>query len=136
MGYCTKEQYEQFLKDVVPFEENLIKDGIKIFKFWLSITQDVQLLRFEMRQADPLKYWKFSENDLNSLSKFDKFTLYKETMFKNTSTKESPWVMVNAIDKKLARLNIIKYILNACEYDDKNYDLVDNIMPEVIIDMI
>lgn len=136
MGYCTKQQYEQFLKDVIPFENKIIDSGTKLFKFWLSITKDVQQLRFEMRQADPLKYWKFSENDLNALSKFDKFTLYKEMMFKNTSTEKSPWIIVNANDKKLARLNIIKYILSNVEYEGKDYDAIENIMPEIIIKMI
>ena len=81
MGYCTKEQYNQFIEDVVPFEESLIDDGVYLIKFWFSVEQQTQQFRFELRQTNPLKYWKFSENDLLTMNKWDKFTAYKERMF-------------------------------------------------------
>lgn len=136
MGYCTKEQHEKFMKEVIPFENSLVDDGIHFIKFWFSIDKDTQELRFELRQANPLKYWKFSPNDLATMTKWEKFTAYKEKMFRLTSTKKCPWVVVDSNDKRQAKLNSMRYILENIPYTDKNKNKIGNIKPEIIIPMI
>jgi len=136
MGYCTLDEYKQFMMDVVPFEERLNNEGIQIIKLWFSISQEIQEIRFKMRQANPLKYWKFSENDLKTMSKWEQFTAYKEEMFRVTSTEQNPWVVVDANDKRIAQLNVIRYLLNIIPYDDKDLDIIGEPFPEIIIPII
>lgn len=136
MGYCTSEEYNQFMKQVVPFEENLNKEGVQIIKLWFSVSQEIQEIRFKMRKFNPLKYWKFSENDLKTMSKWEQFTAYKEEMFRITSTEQNPWVVVDANDKRIAQLNVIRYLLNVIPYDDKDLDIIGEPFPEIIIPMI
>ena len=136
MGYCTKREYEKFMKDVVPFEKQLNKDGIHMMKFWFSIDRDIQELRFKLRQANPLKYWKFSPNDLKTMTKWEQFTMYKERMFRETSTKINPWVVVESNDKRLAQLHLMKYILREVPYDGKDLDNIGTPFSEIIIPMI
>lgn len=136
MGYCTQDEYNQFMKDVVPFEEKMNNEGIQIIKFWFSVSQEMQEIRFKMRQANPLKYWKFSENDLKTMSKWEQFTAYKEEMFRVTSTEQNPWVVVDANDKRIAQLNVIRYILSSIPYDDKDLDVIGEPFPEIIIPML
>jgi len=133
MEYCTNEQYEQFMKDVIVFEDNIVKNNTYLIKFWFSVSKEIQQLRFEMRQKDPLHYWKFSENDLKTMSKWDKFTLYKERMFYQSSKTQNPFIIVISDDKRLAQLNAIRYILKQVPYDNKNLKVVDKIRPEIII---
>jgi polyphosphate kinase 2 (PPK2 family) len=123
-GYCTEEEYKQFMKDVVPFEKELIEEGYIYIKFWFSIDKETQEFRFNLRKAHPIKYWKFSSNDAKAVEKFDLFTFYKEQMFVNTSTKKSPWVVVNMNDKKIGQLNAMRYILSKIPYPDKNEDII------------
>ena len=133
MGYCTEEEYRKFMEEVIPFEENLIDNGYFLIKFWFSIDPDTQKLRFKMRQASPLKYWKFSPNDEKTMTKWDLFTKYKEQMLQKTSTKKSPWVVVDSNEKRLAKLNTIRYILNKVPYPKENkFDVYS----EVVIEMI
>jgi polyphosphate kinase 2 len=136
MGYCTHEEYEQFMRDVVPFEEKLNKKGIHLIKFWFSVTRETQELRFKMRQANPLKYWKFSENDLKTMSKWEQFTAYKERMFNETSTPDNPWIVVDSDDKRLAQLNVLRYILTTVPYKGKDMEVIGQPYPEIIIPMI
>jgi polyphosphate kinase len=136
MGYCTDKQYKQFMEEVIPFELDLIKKGYFLIKFWFSIDQDTQKLRFELRKANPLKYWKFSENDLKTMDVWDKFTLYKEEMFRQTSTPESPWIIVESNDKRLAQLNVIRYVLDKIPYEGKDPQKIGVPYPEIIIPMI
>ena len=136
MGYCSKREYEKFMKDVGPFEKQLNKDGVHIMKFWFSIDRDIQELRFKLRQANPLKYWKFSPNDLKTMTKWHEFTLYKERMFRETSTKKTPWVVVESNDKRLAQLHLMKYILREVPYDGKDLDNIGTPFNELIIPMI
>jgi len=131
MGYCTEDQYRDFMNEVVDWEESLIKDGITLIKFWFSITKEKQQKRFEIRKKSPLKYWKFSPNDEKSVSKWNLMTYYKNQMFNNTSTPKSPWVVINSNDKRIARLNSMRYVLCNMDYDDKN-DEVCEYYPEVI----
>lgn len=136
MGYCTKEQYEKFMKDVIPFEEKILDSGTYLIKFWFSISKEIQEHRFAMRQVNPLRYWKFSPNDLAAMTKWDKFTVYKERMFRETSTPSSPWVMVNSDDKRLAKLNSVRYILKQIPYEGKDKKAIGDIRSEIIIPMV
>lgn len=136
MKYCSFDQYEEFMDNVVPFEEQLNKDGIIVLKFWFSISRDIQELRFKLRQANPLKYWKFSTNDLKTMTKWEQFTTYKERMFQQTSTEKNPWVVVESNDKRLAQLHLMKYILREIPYDGKDLDNIGEPFSEIIIPMI
>jgi polyphosphate kinase 2 len=131
MGYCTEKQYKDFMENVIGWEEDLIKKGIILIKFWFSITKEKQQKRFELRQKSPLKYWKFSPNDAKVVDKWDLITYYKNQMFNHTSTDRSPWVVINSNDKRVARLNAMRYVLSVVDYDDKN-DEVTNFYPEVV----
>lgn len=131
MGYCTEEQYQEFMDKVVDWEEKLIRSGLILIKFWFSITQDKQIKRFELRQKSPLKYWKFSPNDAKVLDKWEIIGNFKRQMFQQTSSRLSPWVVINSNDKKIGRLNAIRYVLSTINYDDKNQDLC-KYYPEVV----
>jgi polyphosphate kinase 2 len=124
MGYCTEKQYTDFIENVVNWEENLIRSqGITLIKFWFSITKEKQVSRFELRQASPLKYWKFSPNDAKVIDKWEIISNYKTQMFNKTSSRTSPWVIINSNDKKIGRLNAIRYVLSAIPYEGKNIEL-------------
>lgn len=131
MGYCTEEEYMDFMENVADWEEDLISDGLILVKFWFSITREKQELRFKLRQQSPLKYWKFSPNDAKVIDKWDVITHYKNQMFSQTSTKRSPWVIVNSNDKKIGRLNAMRYFLSVIDYDGKNEEMT-KYYPEVI----
>lgn len=111
MGYCDENQYKDFMNNVNDFENSLIDSGFIIIKLWFSIDPVTQKLRFKIRKTSPLKYWKYSVNDEKSLSKWDVFTKYKEQMFRKTSTKKSPWIVVDSNDQRIARLNTMNYTL-------------------------
>jgi polyphosphate kinase len=120
MGFCTTEQHQRFLRQCPMFEQMLIDDGILFFKYYLSVSKEVQEKRFEARDSDPLKKWKFSPIDKEAQKYFDQYTKAKEEMFSRTHTPYTPWMVVDANDKKVARLNIIKDILLHIEYTDKD----------------
>ncbi|MBK9935931.1 MAG: polyphosphate kinase 2 [Cytophagaceae bacterium] len=126
MGFCSDEEYEQFFKDVPEFENMLIRSGIILIKYWFSISDDEQNLRFTMRKNDPLKQWKLSPMDLESRRRWEDYTKAKEYMFDKTSTESSPWWIIEADDKKKARLNCISHLLSQIPYD-----VVEH--PEVIL---
>jgi len=111
MGYCSENRYKRFMKKVLGWEHNHIENGLFMVKFYLSVDQDTQLIRFENRLNNPLTYWKFSKNDLNARKKWALFTKYKDQMFEHTSSKTSPWVVVNANSKKQARLTSMLYLV-------------------------
>ena len=131
MGYCTEDLYKEFMENVVEWEESLIDGGIILIKFWFSITKQRQLKRFELRKNNPLKYWKFSENDLKSVSKWDVIPFYNNQMFSRTSSNKSPWIVIQSVDKRVGRLNSMRYVLSQIDYDNKNYD-VCRYYPEVV----
>jgi polyphosphate kinase len=131
LGYCTEEQYRDFMNKVVKWEEKQIRNGLKLIKFWFSITQDKQIKRFEMRQKSPLKYWKFSPNDAKVLDKWEIIGNFKRQMFQQTSSRLSPWVIINSNDKKIGRLNAIRYVLSQINYDGRNVELT-KYYPEVV----
>jgi len=119
MGYCKKSQYKYFMNKVLDWEEDLIRDGVVLIKFYLSVDKATQLYRFEERITDPLKYWKYSKNDQMVRSKWHIFTRYKEQMFERTSSALSPWVMVNSNNKLFARLTCMLYTVTHIDYGRK-----------------
>jgi polyphosphate kinase 2 len=131
MGYCTEEQYQDFMQNVNKWEEKMMKSGVILIKLWFSITQDKQIKRFELRQQSPLKYWKFSPNDAKVLDKFEIIGNFKRQMFQQTSTSKSPWVVVNSNDKKIGRLNAMRYVLSQINYEGKDLE-VCKYYPEVV----
>lgn len=123
MGYCTEKQYEDFMKKVLDWEENLINNDLILVKFWFSITKEKQISRFELRKSSPLKYWKFSPNDAKVLDKWEIIGNFKNQMFNKTSSPISPWVIINSNDKKIGRLNAMRYVLSVIDYEDKVPDV-------------
>jgi len=120
MGFCTDEQYSRFMLQVPEFEHMLYEDGVKIIKFWFSISKEEQKDRFESRLQTPLKRWKFSPVDQKGQELWDKYTFYKEQMFSKTHTTYCPWIIVKANDKKVARLEAMRYVLSQFDYPDKD----------------
>lgn len=119
MGFVSKEKYEQFLEDVPKFEKMLTESWIKIIKFYFSVSKDEQKARFESREYNPLKQYKLSPIDKFSQQLWDKYSLAEYNNFKNTHHKDAPWIIINSDDKKKARLNAIKYVLNQYDYPEK-----------------
>lgn len=116
MGFCTEDEYEEFFRSVPEFERMLVRSGIQIVKFWFSITDDEQEARFRARIEDPLKQWKLSPMDLESRRRWEDYTRAKETMLERSSIDEAPWWVVQAVDKKRARLNCIAHLLSLVPY--------------------
>lgn len=119
MGYCSETQYKDFMQEVLPWEQKLQGEGVEIIKFYFSISKAQQAKRIKARKYSELKYWKFSTNDEHMVSKWDTFTLYKDQMFKSTATQSSPWIVINANNKMIARLTALRFLLNQTEYDHK-----------------
>ncbi|MDG2193918.1 MAG: polyphosphate kinase 2 [Polaribacter sp.] len=119
MGFCEDEEYKNFLMQVPEFEHMLYEDGVVIIKFWLSISKEEQLKRFDARKENPLKRWKFSPVDKKGQELWDSYSFYKEEMFAKTHTKYSPWLLVKTNKKKLARLECMRYVLSQFDYCDK-----------------
>ena len=120
MGFCTEEQYRQFMVQLPEFEHMLYEDGVIIVKFWLSITKEEQIKRFKERMGNPLKRWKFSPVDKKGQEYWDVYTKYKELMFSRTHTSFSPWIIVKTNEKRTARLECMRHVLSLMEYDGKN----------------
>ena len=120
MGFCTEEEYREFLRQAPEFERNLVRSGIHVIKFWFSVSRDEQRRRFKERRVHPLKQWKLSPIDLASLDKWDAYTKAKEAMFFHTDTADSPWTVIKSDDKKRARLNAMRYVLHALPYTGKD----------------
>lgn len=118
-GFCTQSEYERFMQQVTEYEHMLYEDGIVIIKFWFSITRDEQWARFNSRRVNPLKQWKISSIDEKAQELWDKYSHYKALMFSKTHTSFSPWIIVQANNKKLARLESIRYVLNQLDYSGK-----------------
>jgi polyphosphate kinase len=118
MGFCSDEEYEEFFRSVPEFEKMLVRSGIQLVKYWFSITDDEQHARFVGRIQDPLKQWKLSPMDLESRRRWEEYTRAKETMLERTHIPEAPWWIVQAVDKKRARLNCIDHLLSQVPYHD------------------
>ena len=119
MGYCDEIQYRDFMERVNNWEEELQGKGHILIKFYLDIDKYNQIQRITERQESPLKYWKFSMNDLAALGKWEAFTKYQNQMFEKTSTEHNPWVVINSNNKLIARLTAIRYVLQSINYDGK-----------------
>ncbi len=124
MGFCTEDEYEEFFRSVPEFERMLVRSGIVLLKYWFSITDEEQQFRFNMRIHDPLKQWKLSPMDVESRRRWEDYTRAKETMLERTHIAEAPWWVVEAVDKKRARLNCIAHLLDQIPYDDVPKPLV------------
>jgi polyphosphate kinase 2 len=117
MGFCTEEEYQEFLRACPLFEEMLIRSGIKLIKYWFSVSDDEQERRFQARLADPAKHWKLSPMDLEARSRWVDYSRAKDVMFSHTDTELSPWWVVQADDKRRARLNTITHLLASIPYE-------------------
>lgn len=124
MGYCTPEEYEEFLRTVPLFEEMLINAGTTLIKLWFSVSRREQIARFTIRRIDPVRQWKLSPTDIASLDRWDDYTTAKLTMFERTSTELAPWNIVRSNDKKRGRINALRHVLDVVPYEDKNLDVV------------
>ena len=118
MGFCSDADVEEFFRTVPEFEKMLVRSGIKVIKYWFSISDEEQHLRFQMRIHDPIKQWKLSPMDLESRRRWESYTKAKEAMLERTHIPEAPWWIVEADDKKRARLNCIHHLLTQIPYDD------------------
>jgi len=118
MGFCTEDEVEEFYRTVPEFERMLVRSGIILIKYWFSITDEAQHLRFSMRIADPLKQWKLSPMDVQSRARWEAYTKAKEAMLEHTHIPEAPWHVVQAVDKKKARLNCIAHLLEQIPYQE------------------
>ena len=132
-GFCSEEEYKAFLRGVVGFEKDLVRQSTKLVKLYFSVTKEEQARRFERRVADPLRQWKLSEVDVQAQDRWDEFTEMKYRMLKRTSTVVAPWTIIRSENKQLARLNAMKVILNSVPYADRNPDLDFAPDPKVVI---
>ncbi|UTT46480.1 polyphosphate kinase 2 [Micrococcus luteus] len=132
MGFSTDEQYRRFMNQVPLFEKMLVDDGIHLTKFWFSVTQTEQRTRFAIRQIDPVRQWKLSPMDLESLDRWEAYTEAKEAMFLHTDTDHAPWISIRSNDKKRARLNAMRYFLSQFEYEGKDHEIVGTPDPLIV----
>jgi polyphosphate kinase 2 len=132
MGFCTQQEYEEFMRQAPEFERNLVRSGVHLIKFWFSVSRKEQRRRFKERKVHPLKQWKLSPVDLASLDKWDEYTKAKEAMFFYTDTADSPWTVIKSDCKKRARLNAMRYILHKLPYDNKDIDAIGPMDPLLV----
>jgi polyphosphate kinase 2 len=132
MGFCKPNEYLEFMRQVPQLEQMLTRSGILLYKYWFSVSQKEQQARFEKRKTSPLKQWKLSPIDIESLDKWDDYTEAKEAMFFYTNTADAPWTVVKSDDKRRARVNCMKHFLNSLDYPDKNEHIVKAPDPLVV----
>lgn len=132
MGFCDNEEYTEFMRQVPDFERNLVRSGVRLLKFWFSVSRQEQRRRFKEREAHPLKQWKLSPVDLASLDKWDEYTRAKEAMFFYSDTYDSPWTVIKSDCKKRARLNTMRFVLNTIPYKNKDLDRIGAIDPLIV----
>jgi polyphosphate kinase 2 len=131
MGFCTPEQTEHFLEEAPEFEKRITRDGIHLFKFWLSIGREMQLKRFHDRRHDPLKVWKLSPIDIEALHKWDAYTAARDEMLKRTDCEHAPWTVIRANDKRRGRINVIQTVLDRLTYEGKDKKAIDEVDPKI-----
>jgi polyphosphate kinase 2 len=124
MGFCTEQEYREFMHEAPEFERMLVNSGLHLTKFWFSVTPKEQYTRFTIRQVDPVRQWKLSPMDVQSLDKWDAYTDAKEAMFASTSTRHAPWTVVKSNDKKRARLEAMRHVLDQFDYPGKDDEIV------------
>ncbi|MDX3926541.1 MAG: polyphosphate kinase 2 [Shinella sp.] len=132
MGFCTQEQYDQFLRETPRFEELIASEGIHFFKFWLDIGREMQLKRFHDRRHDPLKIWKLSSMDIAALTKWDDYTEKRDRMLKTSHTDHAPWTIVRANDKRRARINLLRHVLKNLNYDGKDKKAIGDVDERIL----
>lgn len=125
MGFCTQDQYQEFMRSCPEFERMLVRSGIKVIKYWFSVSDEEQERRFQQRISDPTKRWKLSPMDLKSRSKWVEYSMAKDTMFAHTDIKQAPWYVVNSTNKKKARLNVISHLLDLVPYADLTPEAIE-----------
>src|SRR5689334_5850180 len=124
MGFCNRAEYLEFMRQAPELERMLVRSGTRLVKFWFSVSRNEQRTRFLIRQVDPVRQWKLSPMDLASLDKWDDYTEAKEAMFFYTDTADAPWTVVKSNDKKRARLEAIRHVLNRFDYENKDREVV------------
>jgi polyphosphate kinase 2 (PPK2 family) len=132
MGFCTPAQAEHFLTEAPTFESMLTKSGIRLFKFWLEIGHEMQLVRFHERRHDPLKAWKISPIDLAAIHRWDEFSEARDRMIEATHVKHSPWIVVKANDKRRAHLALIQHVLLNVDYDGRDLAAIGKVDKKIL----
>jgi polyphosphate kinase 2 len=132
MGFCSQAEYDEFLRQAPEFERHLVRSGVRLFKFWFSVSQAEQRRRFTERHAHPLKQWKLSPIDMASLDRWADYTRAKEAMFVHCDTSDSPWTVIKSDCKKRARLNALRYILHRLPYTQRDLDTVGPVDPLIV----
>ena len=132
MGFCSVEEYAEFIRQTPLFEQMLVENGILLTKLWCSVSPAEQRTRFAIRLVDPVREWKFSPMDLESADRWGAYTQAKEDMFAATDTDVAPWIVVKSNDKKRARINAMRHVLDKVDYDDKDHDAVGEPDPLIV----
>lgn len=132
MGFCEPHEYLLFMRQTPELERMLVGSGLHLFKFWFSVSREEQLRRFISRRDDPLKHWKLSPVDIQSLDRWDEYTDAKNAMFFHTHTGDAPWTIIKSDDKKRARLNCIRYFLHSLDYPDKDEKAIGEVDPLIV----
>lgn len=132
MGFCTPDEHKRFLKETPRLEKMLVHDDIHLFKFWLDIGRETQIERFHDRRHSPLKCWKLSDMDIAALTKWDDYTQKRDEMLEKTHTDAAPWTVVRANDKRRARVNLIRHILLALDYEGKDRQAIGEIDDKIL----
>jgi polyphosphate kinase 2 len=132
MGFCSNEEYLEFMRQAPEFERHLVRSGVHVFKFWFSVSREEQRRRFKERKSHPLKQWKLSPIDLASLDKWDEYTRAKEGVFFHTDTPDAPWTVIKSDCKKRARLNAMRYVLHQLPYSNKDLETIGALDPLIV----
>ena len=132
MGFCTPEQHKHFLKETPRFEKMIVGEGISFFKFWLDISQEMQLKRFHDRRHSPLTNWKFSPMDIAGITRWDDYTKMRNQMIEETHSDHAPWIVARSNDKRRARIEVIRHVLRKLEYAGRDLGAIGKPDPEVI----
>lgn len=132
MGFCEDDEYLEFLRQTPELERMLANSGIRLFKYWFSVSRTEQFRRFKSRQNDPLKQWKLSPVDMASLAKWDDYSRAKDAMMFHTDTKDAPWTVIRSDDKKRGRINCMRHFLSLIDYPGKDHDVVNRLDPKVV----
>ena len=132
MGFCTPHEYLEFMRQTPQFERMLVNSGVRLYKYWFSVSREEQLRRFISRRDDPLKHWKLSPIDIKSLDMWDQYTEAKNAMFFHTDTADAPWLVIKSDDKKRARINCLRYVLHRLEYPDKDLESIGELDTRIV----
>ncbi|MCF1438511.1 MAG: polyphosphate kinase 2, partial [Shewanella sp.] len=132
MGFCSDAEYLEFLRQAPELERMLANSGIKLFKYWFSVSNAEQFRRFKSRKHDPLKQWKLSPVDMASLSKWEEYSAAKDAMMFHTHTKDAPWTIIRSDDKKRGRINCMRHFLSQLDYSGKDTEIVDSADPLIV----